>query len=74
MAQLTPFAGTALSVGYTPADGRGLAIWQSMGLYALLGSTFGGDNRTVFNLPALPGPVAGTTYGICTDGFFPSFA
>lgn len=72
MGQLTPFTG-ALSVGYAPADGRRLAIWQSPALYALLGPAFGGDGQASFGLPTLPGPVAGTTYGICTAGFFPSF-
>lgn len=73
MGQLTPFALSPLGVGYTPAAGQGFAIWQEPALYALVGPTFGGDSRAWFALPTLAGPAAGTTYGFCTDGVFPSF-
>jgi microcystin-dependent protein len=34
-------------------DGRQLSIQQNNALYSLLGVTYGGDGRTVFNLPNL---------------------
>lgn len=73
MGQLTPFALSPLGVGYVPAAGQTFAIWQDPALYALVGQTFGSDGRSWFALPTLAGPAAGTTYGVCTDGVFPSF-
>jgi len=43
--------------GYLPADGRLLNITQYQALYALLGTTYGGDGRTTFALPDLRGRV-----------------
>jgi microcystin-dependent protein len=43
--------------GYLPADGRLLNIAQYQALYALLGTTYGGDGRTTFALPDLRGRV-----------------
>lgn len=36
-------------------DGRAMPIQQNNALYALLGTTYGGDARTTFNLPDLRG-------------------
>ena len=41
--------------GWTPADGRQLAISQNTALFSLYGTTFGGDGETTFNLPNLNG-------------------
>lgn len=49
---------------YLPADGRNLPISEYSTLYSLLGSYFGGDNRTYFTLPDLRGRSAiGSGYG-----------
>jgi len=43
--------------GFLPADGRTLQINQNSALYALIGTTFGGNGSTTFNLPNLNGRV-----------------
>ena len=37
--------------GWASCDGQSLPISQNQSLYALLGTSFGGDGRTSFNLP-----------------------
>lgn len=44
--------------GWLLCDGSTLAIRGNETLYSLLGTRFGGDGRTVFNLPNLMGSVA----------------
>jgi microcystin-dependent protein len=41
--------------GYTPADGQILSISQNTALFALLGTTYGGNGQTTFALPDLRG-------------------
>ncbi|GJI97808.1 microcystin dependent MdpB family protein [Duganella caerulea] len=40
---------------YTPADGRLMPIAQNSALYALIGTTYGGDGQSTFGLPDLRG-------------------
>jgi len=48
---------TFAPVGFLPCDGRTLAIAEYDTLFALLGTTYGGDGQTTFNLPDLRGRV-----------------
>jgi len=58
--------------GGTPAAGQTLAINQNQALFALLGTSYGGDGRTTFKLPDLRSAAPnGLTYVICTQGVFP---
>ncbi|MES2445421.1 MAG: tail fiber protein [Pseudomonadota bacterium] len=41
--------------GYTPTDGQILSISQNTALFALLGTTYGGNGQTTFALPDLRG-------------------
>lgn len=41
--------------GWAQCDGQTLSIDQNQALYSLLGTAYGGDGRTVFNLPDLRG-------------------
>jgi microcystin-dependent protein len=57
-----PFLGEIRAVGFSYApsgwalcDGHALPISQNNALFALLGTTFGGDGVTTFNLPDLRG-------------------
>lgn len=57
-----PFIGTIKYVGFTFAprgwalcDGQLLAISQNDALFALVGTTYGGDGRTTFGLPDMRG-------------------
>ena len=56
-----------------PAAGQVLMIAQNTALFALIGTLYGGNGQTTFQLPDLR-PVApnGLTYTICTEGIFPS--
>lgn len=55
--------------GYVEADGRQLQIQTYTALYSLLSSTFGGDNRTVFNVPDLRGRAV-SAWGVLGDRSF----
>ena len=44
--------------GWAVCDGRLLSIAQNSALFALLGTTYGGDGMTTFGLPDLRGRVA----------------
>lgn len=59
-----PFIGTIARVGFNfaplgwlPCDGRLLSISEYDTLYALIGTTYGGDGQSTFGLPDLRGRV-----------------
>jgi hypothetical protein len=55
------------------ADGRLLQIAQHSALFALLGTTYGGNGTSDFALPnLLDSGIGGATWVICTNGTFPS--
>jgi len=57
----------------TPANGQLLPINQNTALFALLGTTYGGNGQTTFALPDLRAVAPnGLTYSICMQGIFPS--
>ena len=59
--------------GWMRCEGQLLPILQYQALFALFGTTFGGDGRTSFRLPNLrEGPAASTFYYIALQGVFPS--
>jgi microcystin-dependent protein len=56
-----------------PAAGQVLPISQNQAMFALLGTTYGGDGITTFALPDMRGLApAHMTYMICDLGVFPS--
>ncbi len=65
----SPFA----TVGGVPANGQILPINQNQAMFALLGTTYGGNGVTTFALPDLRGLAPNNmTYSICDAGVFPS--
>lgn len=60
--------------GWAACDGQTLTIGGNVALYALLGTTFGGDGIKTFALPDLRGhePTKGVRYVIALVGRFPS--
>ena len=59
--------------GWMRCEGQLLPIMQYQALFSLLGTTFGGDGRTSFQLPNLKeGPAANTFYYISRQGVYPS--
>lgn len=55
--EIRMFAGNFAPRGYAFADGQLLQISQNDALFALYGTTYGGDGRTTFALPDLRGRV-----------------
>jgi hypothetical protein len=66
-------AGAVANGATLPADGRLLSISSNATLYALLGTTYGGDGVSTFALPDLRAAAPnGVTYSICaTSGVYP---
>jgi len=58
--------------GWMTCDGRLLPLAQNQALFALIGTTYGGDGRTTFGLPKLTAPDPHMTYKIAVEGLFPS--
>ncbi len=67
------FAGNFAPRGWALAHGQLLSISQNTALFAILGTTYGGDGRTSFALPDMRGlePVCGMNYIIALTGIFP---
>jgi hypothetical protein len=66
-------ASPSVTAGGTPASGQLLAINQNTALFSLLGTTYGGNGVTTFQLPDLRSITPnGMTYSICDEGIFPS--
>jgi len=62
--QIHLYAGNAIPEGWSerliPCDGRELVISDYQNLFNVLGTTFGGDGRTTFNVPDLRATSSGT--------------
>lgn len=58
LATITIFAGNFAPRGWALCQGQLMAISQNEALFALIGTTFGGDGQTTFALPDLRGRVA----------------
>jgi microcystin-dependent protein len=83
---MDPFLGEIRSVGFSfaPAgwalcNGQSLAINENSALFSLLGTQFGGNGTTTFNLPNLTQPAAAVKTAlspvlhiIALTGLFPS--
>jgi microcystin-dependent protein len=70
LGEVIPFAGNFAPSGWALANGQLLPINQNQALFALLGTTYGGDGRTTFALPDLRNRTvigAHTLNGISTD-------
>ncbi|WP_060826077.1 phage tail protein [Sulfurospirillum cavolei] len=59
--------------GWVLCDGRLLQIMNNQALFALIGTTYGGDGHTTFAVPNLKGlaPDPHTQYFIAVEGIFP---
>ncbi len=53
--EIIMFAGTFAPSGYALCNGQLMAITQNEALFALIGTTYGGDGVTTFGLPDLRG-------------------
>jgi microcystin-dependent protein len=57
LGEIRAFAFGIVPRGWLPCQGQTLQISQNQALFALLGTTYGGDGRTTFMLPDLRGQV-----------------
>lgn len=69
---MVPYLSDLVPRGWLPADGRLLVVSQNQALFALLGTTFGGNGLTTFRLPNLKGPTDHVRYIIAVQGVFPT--
>ncbi len=72
IASIMLFAGNFAPKGWAECKGQVMQISQNNALFALIGTTYGGNGSTTFALPNLKAPLEGTRYIICTQGIFPS--
>jgi len=72
MGQVELFAFPFAPSGWSPCDGRLMAISQNPALFSLLATTYGGNGTTDFALPKLkPAGSGGPSYFIAIQGPFP---
>ena len=76
LGEIETFAFNFCPVGWAPLNGQILSIAQNTALFALLGTTYGGDGRSTFALP-LARPLYSLTgppfiQCIALQGIFPS--
>src|SRR5262245_12892717 len=57
LGEIRLFAGNFAPRGWALCDGQALAISEHRALFAVLGTTYGGDGQTTFALPDLRGRV-----------------
>jgi len=73
LGQILLSAATFVTAGGVSAKGQLLPINQNQALFALLGTTYGGDGITTFALPDMRSITPNhMTYSICINGIFPS--
>jgi microcystin-dependent protein len=76
LGEIRIFAGSFPPQGWAFCNGQSMPINQYQALYTILGTTYGGDGQTTFQLPKLSAPVnVGGTYGqyiICIQGMYPT--
>jgi microcystin-dependent protein len=57
LGEICTFAGSSCPRNFLPADGRVLSIRTNQALFALLGTSFGGDGINTFAVPDLRGAI-----------------
>lgn len=70
--QIGLFSFNYVPYGWCACDGGSLPVNQADALFALIGTTFGGDGATAFNLPNLKdkSPMKGLNYCMAVQGVF----
>lgn len=58
LGEIRNFGFSKAPTGWAPCNGQLLPVAQNQALFALIGTTYGGDGRTTFALPDLRGRVA----------------
>ena len=58
LGEIRPFAGNFAILGWVMCNGQLMSIAQNNALFALIGTTYGGDGVTTFGIPDLRGSIA----------------
>lgn len=64
---------TQLSTQYLLCGGGLVSLPENEELFALLGTSYGGDGYNTFGVPTLTSPLMGFKYVICTKGILPEY-
>ena len=74
LGEIRMFGGNYAPIGWALCEGQLLPIEQNQALFAVIGTTYGGDGIRTFALPNLHGkaPAPGVTFIIALRGVFPS--
>lgn len=76
LAEIRIFAGPFIPRGWMACNGATLSISQNQALFSLLGTSYGGNGISTFQLPNLVSPAAVDQlqgqYIICVQGYYPS--
>jgi len=72
--QVQVFAFNFAPRGWVPCHGQLLPISENSALFALVGTTYGGDGRSTFAVPKLADLAPGLGYYIASQGSFPARA
>lgn len=71
LGQVSLFPYNSAPLGWVECDGRSMNRLQNQALYSLIGTTFGGDGATNFNVPNLSSQApTGTKYYMATMGLY----
>lgn len=72
LGQISLFPYNSAPYGWVECDGRLMNKLQNQALFSLIGTTFGGNGTTNFNIPNLSNkaPIAGTKYYMATTGMY----
>lgn len=72
LGQIILFPYGSAPLGWVECDGRTMYRVQNQALYSLIGTTFGGNGTTTFNIPDLRNkePITGTKYYMATMGLY----
>ena len=70
---ITLFPYNYTPMGWALCNGQILSIAQYSAVFALVGTTYGGDGQTTFGIPNMQGlePIPGMNYFFCLEGVFP---
>jgi microcystin-dependent protein len=68
------FGGSYAPQGWLECSGQTLGISQNTALFAIIGTTYGGDGTTTFMLPDMRQNTvpAGAKWILCLNGIFPA--
>jgi microcystin-dependent protein len=65
------FGGNYSPKNFVECNGQMLSINKNEALFVVIGTQYGGDGATYFQVPKLESPIEGMKYIICINGGWP---